>query len=274
MPLAQRRRDSTEPKAVDLRIMGEVPIHESASRSRSMNARDARRYARVAGILIIVSLIAGGFGETYVPGKLMASHDVQETARRMAASVGLFRASFASYLVEAICDLSLTAIFYVLLRPVSRPLSLMAACFGIFGTATFAVGEVFYYAAALPVIDVHVAKALTPDARALFIYLGLTGYSYVFRIFGGLYGIPVMFRGYLIFRSGYLPRVLGGLVLVGGAGFVIKNFVAVLAPHYDSMAYVLPLAVAMVSLAVWFLVNGIDRVGWEQLAMVARDEAR
>ena len=66
-----------------------------------MNARDAQHYARVAGILLIVSIPAGGFGESYVPGKLMVASDIAETARRMAASLGLFRASFASYLIEA-----------------------------------------------------------------------------------------------------------------------------------------------------------------------------
>jgi hypothetical protein len=234
-----------------------------------MNARDAQHYARVAGILLIVSILAGGFGESYVPGKLMVASDIAETARRMAASLGLFRASFASYLIEAMCDITLTAIFYFLLRPVSRPLSLIAACFGVFGTATFAVGEIFYFAAALPVIDPNVAKALTPDARASFIYLCLTLYGYVFSIFTALYGVPVILRGYLIFRSGYLPRVLGGLVMLGGAGFVMKNFVAVLAPQYDSMAFVLPMFVAMVSMAFWFLVKGIDRACWEQLEGVS-----
>jgi len=131
-----------------------------------MNARDAQRYAQTAGVLIVVSFLAGGFGESYVPAKLTAANDFAETARRMTASVGLFRAGFASYLIEAACDLSLTAIFYVLLRPVSRPLSLVAACFGVFSTATFAVGEIFYFLAALPVIDANVARALTPDARA------------------------------------------------------------------------------------------------------------
>lgn len=234
-----------------------------------MNPRDAQRYARVAGVLLIVSLVAGGFGESYVPGKLIAANDLAETARRMASSVGLFRASFASYLIEATCDLSLTAIFYLLLQPVSRPLSLIAACFGVFGTAIFAVGEIFYFAAALPVIDANVAKALTPDARASFIYLCLTVFGYVFNIFGAFYGIPVMLRGYLIFRSGYFPRVLGGVVMLGGAGFVIKNLVVVLVPQYDSMAFALPVFVAMVSMAFWFLVKGVDRARWEQLALVS-----
>ncbi|GGA04075.1 DUF4386 domain-containing protein [Dyella caseinilytica] len=230
-----------------------------------MNARDAQFYARVAGILLVVSLVAGGFGESYVPDKLMAANDPVEVARTMAASVGLFRASFAVYLIEAMCDVTLTAIFYILLRPVSRPLSLIVVCFGILSTATFAAGEIFYFSAALPVIDSDVAKALTPDARTAFIYLCLTVYGYVFSIFAAFYGIAVMLRGYLIFRSGYLPRVLGALIMLGGASFIVKNFTAVLMPQCDSALMVLPMLIAMASMAFWFIAKGIDCAGWQQL---------
>ncbi len=71
-----------------------------------------------------------------------------------------------------------------------------------------------------------------------------------------------MLRGYLIFRSGYLPRVLGLLVLLGGAGFFAKNFVSLLAPRHDSMAYVLPMLLAMLSMALWFLIKGINTTAW------------
>jgi hypothetical protein len=230
-----------------------------------MNSNEARRYARVAGGLVVISLLAGGFGESFVPGKLIVAGDFRETSLRVAGSLGLFRAGFVSYMVEAACDLCLTAIFYVLLRPVSRPLSLITAFFGLFGTATFAVGEIFYYAAALPQIDAHFAAALSPDARTRFAYLCLKLYGTVFNIFGGFYGASTMLRGYLFFRSGYLSRVLGGLLLLGGAGFIIKNLCAVLAPQYDSMLLVLPMFVAMLGMAVWLPLKGIDPNQWERL---------
>lgn len=224
-----------------------------------MNSNEAERYARVAGVLVAISLLAGGFGESFVPGKLIVAGDFQETSLRVAASLGLFRAGFVAYMIEAACDLSLTAIFYLLLRPVSRPLSLITAFFGLFGTVTFAVGEIFYYIAALPQIDAHFAASLSPDARIRCAYLCLKIYGTVFNIFAGFYGIETMLRGYLFFRSGYLSRVLGGLLLLGGAGFIIKNLCAVLAPQYDSMLLVLPMLVAMLGMAVWLPLKGLDR---------------
>jgi Domain of unknown function (DUF4386) len=227
-----------------------------------MTAPEAQRYARIAGILLLISLVAGGFGESYVPGKLLAATDLAETGRNIAASLGLIRASFAAYLIEAACDLALTAIFYVLLRPVSRPLSIIALCFGLFSTITFAVGEIFYFTASLPYTDADIIKVFSPEARQTISYLGLTLYGYIFALFTGFYGIAVMLRGYLIYRSGYLPRALGALVMLGGAGFLTKNILFLLAPQHDSMLFVLPMLLAMLSMAVWFLIKGINAAAW------------
>lgn len=228
-----------------------------------MNATDAQRYARIAGVLLLVSLIAGGFGESYAPDKLFSAASAAETAHHIAASVGFFRAGFAAYMVEAMCDLSLTAIFYLLLRPVSRPLALIAFCFGLFGTATFATGEILYFAAGLPIIDADVARELSPHAALALSYMGFTVYGYIFAIFSAFYGVETAIRGYLVFGSGYLPRWIGVLLVIAGAGFVIKNFLAVLAPQHDSMLLVAPTLLAMLSFGIWLLAKGVDRERWQ-----------
>jgi len=230
-----------------------------------MDAVRAQKYARVAGVLYVVSLVAGGFGESYVPQTLHIANDVAGTAHRMAASAGLFRASFAAYLVEAACDLTLTVLLYALLRPVSRTLSLLAACFGLFGTIIFAAGEIFYFAAALPVVDSHVARLISLDAQATLTYLCLTIFNYVFGIFAAFYGIAGVVRGFLIFRSGYLPRALGVILICGGLSFVSFNFLLVLAPKYNPPYAIAPMVLAMVSMMLWLLVKGVDRTHWDEM---------
>ena len=227
-----------------------------------MTASEAQRYARLAGILLLISLIAGSYGESYIPAKLLAATDIAETARRVASSLGLIRASFAAYLIEAACDLTLTAIFYALLRPVSRPLSLIVACFGLFSTATFAVGEIFYFTASLPFSDPDMIKVLSPELRQTIPYLCLTVFGYIFVLFTGFYGLAEILRGYLIVRSRYLPRWLGILVALGGAGFLAKNIVFLAAPQHDSPFFVLPTLLAMLSMAFWLLIKGINPAAW------------
>ncbi len=229
-----------------------------------MNPDQAQRYARAAGILLAISLLAGGFGESFVPDSLLVPADFHATGLRLAASLPLFRAGFLAYLVEAACDLSLAAIFYLLLRPVSRPLALITTFFGIFGTATFAVGEIFYYAAALPTIDPHFAAALTPDARAAFAYICLKIFATIFNIFAAFYGAETLLRGYLVFRSGYLPRAIGALLMLAGTGFILKNLCVVLAPRYDSPLLIFPMLIAMLAMALWLSIKGIDRQRFAQ----------
>jgi hypothetical protein len=228
-----------------------------------MNAGTAQQYARGIGVLYVISLAAGGFGESHVPNTLIIANDLAGTARRMANSVGLFRASFAAYLIEATCDVTLNVLLYALLRPVSRNLSLLAACFGLMGTAVFAAGEMLYFAAALPALDADVARVISPEANAALTYLCLTIYGYGFGIFATFYGSAAVVRGYLILRSGYLPRALGAIVIIGGASFIVKNFLIVAAPRYDLPYVIFPMFVAMASLMLWLLIKGINRAQWD-----------
>ena len=80
------------------------------------------------------------------------------------------------------------------------------------------------------------------------------------------YGVASMIRGYLIFRSGYLPRFLGVLLAFAGLGFVTRNFALILAPAYASDVLLLPMSIAALSLTVWFLAKGIDVAKWEARA--------
>ena len=228
-----------------------------------MNAGTAQQYARWIGALYLVSLIAGGWGESHVPNTLLVANDLAGTAQRMAASMELFRSSFAAYLIEAACDITLNVLLYALLRPVSRNLALLAVCFGLMGTAVFAAGELLYFTAALPSADADVARVISPEAKATLTYLCLTIYGYGFGIFAVFYGIAAGLRGYLIFRSGYLPRALGVILVLGGASFIAENFLIVLAPQYHLPYVVAPMLLAMASLMLWMLVKGISGPGWD-----------
>src|ERR1041385_5983262 len=102
-------------------------------------AEPIQRYARITAVLLLLSVIFGGIGESYIPGRIIVTGDAAATARNIVEHPLLFRAGFATYLVEGICDIALSALFYLLLRPVSRSLALFAAFLGVFSTAMSAV---------------------------------------------------------------------------------------------------------------------------------------
>src|SRR6267143_2619736 len=110
---------------------------------------NVQRYARIAGGLFLLSIVAGGFGEAYVPSKLIVSGDAAATVANIKNFDFLYRLGFAAFLIESLCDITLALILYSLLKPVSKQLSLLAAFFGLIGTALFAFAELFYFAPVL-----------------------------------------------------------------------------------------------------------------------------
>jgi hypothetical protein len=93
--------------------------------------------------------------------------------------------------------------------------------------------------------------------------LSLKMYGLGGGIFMVFYGIATSLRGYLIYRSGYLPKALGVLLALAGVGFIVSNFVLVLAPAYASNFLLLPMFLATVSVTAWLLVKGVDLQKWE-----------
>src|SRR5438445_856745 len=231
----------------------------------TVRSASVQAYARVAGVLCLISIVAGGFGEAYVPSKLIVSADATATAKNIHAFDSLFRMGFAIYLVEAVCDIALSLLFYVLLKPVRKDLALLAAFFGLVSTALFAVAELFYYAASLVLGGSAYLKTFSPDQLNTLALLSLKLYGRGAGIFMVFYGMASVLRGYLIYRSGYLPKVLGALLAFAGLGFIAKNFALVLAPAYASDLLLLPMFLAALSLTVWLLVKGVDVEKWERV---------
>ncbi len=135
-------------------------------------------WVRIAGVLLLLTIVAGGFGEFYVPSRLIVSADAAATAKNIRDSGWLFRVGFASYLVEAVCDIALALIFYILLRPVRKDLALLAAFFGLVSTALFAVAELFYFAASIILGGAGYLKTFSPDQLNTLALLSLKLYGY------------------------------------------------------------------------------------------------
>src|SRR5229473_5355642 len=134
---------------------------------------DVQRYARIAGVLFLFSLVAGGFGEAYVPSKLIVSGDAAATVANLRNFDFLYRLGFAAFLIESLCDIALALILYALLKPVNKYLSLLAAFFGLIGTALFAFAELFYFAPLLIMRGTDYLKPFAPDQLNSLILLSM-----------------------------------------------------------------------------------------------------
>jgi hypothetical protein len=232
-------------------------------------AASARRYVRLAAALMVVTIFAGGFGEMYIPSKLIVGSDASATAAHLRESQPLFRAGFAAYLVEATCDIALAWLFFILLRPVHRDLALLTVFFGLVSTATFAAAEMVYFSSSLVLRDAAYLRSFTSDQQNTIALLAVKTYNLGAGVFMVFYGIAMVIRGVLMFRSGYLPKFLGALVAVAGLGFTTKAFLVVLAPRFASSLLLLPMFLAVVSMIVWFFSRGIDAAKWDESVRAA-----
>jgi hypothetical protein len=223
-------------------------------------------YARIGGVLFLVSIVAGGFGEGLAPSQLIAPGDAAATARHILTSDTLFRAGFASYLVEGLCDAALTAVFFVLLRRVDLGLTVGVVVFRIMATATFAFAELFYFAPSVLLTNDSYLKTFSTDQLNTLALMSLNLYGVGGSMSLAFYGAASIGIGYLIFRSQYLPWWLGIAWIIGGACFVLRTFTSVLFPAFPGGILQAPQIVAILLLAIWFLVKGVDVAKWEAAA--------
>ena len=222
-----------------------------------------KAYCRAAGILLILTMIGGWFGEIYIPSQIGGA-DAAERVAQLRLNDGLFRLGFAAYLVEAVSDVVLAWLFYVLLRPVHRDLALLSAFFGIVSMSLFAVVQMFYFTAPMFLGGsrylAHFSGQELEGLASAFVSIS-GNLSGLFMLF---YGLAWIVRGYLTFRSGYLPRFLGLLMLLAGTGFVAKNILKVLAPAFSSDLLLAPMFLNVLAVAIWMLAKGVDADKWHE----------
>ena len=223
-----------------------------------------QRYARAAGIMFLISFVAGSFGEFYVPSKLIVVGNAAATVSNIVDHEMLFRLGFAGYLLEALCDVGLALVLYVLLKPVHRNLALLSAFLGLISTALFAVCEMFFFCAPLLVKSPGFAQSFSKEQLDALVYFFVRVYAVGAGLFMVFYGSASLIRGYLIYRSGYIPRFLGVLSGLVGIGFIVKNFTLVLAPAYSSDLLLSPAPITILVLTVWFLAKGVDVDKWKE----------
>jgi hypothetical protein len=229
--------------------------------------------SRAAGILLILTIAGGWFGEMYVPSTMITG-DPATTADQLRRNASLFRLGFAAYLVEAFSDVVLAWLFYVLLKPVNRDLALLSAFFGLVSMTLFAVTKMFYFFAPTFLGGSPYLAAFPADQREALAGLFLSIYAGLSGLFMLFYGTAWMLRGWLTFRSGYLPRFLGVLMAAAGLGFVAKNVTKVLAPAYSWDVLLAPMFLNAIALAGWMLARGVDRAKWDQAGGGGRANGR
>ena len=224
-------------------------------------------YARTGGVLYLIIIVLGLFGEAFVRDKLIVSGDATATANNIMASQLLWRIGVAGNLVHLVCAVALTLIFYVLLRPVNKNLALLAAFFNLVSIAVEVLIKLDLFAVLFLLGGADYLKVFEPRQLHALAYLALKSHGYGFGISLVFFGFECLVLGYLIFKSGYFPRILGILMQIAGLCYLTNSFALFLAPTFADMifpAILVPAFIGESSLCLWLIVKGVNVPKWKE----------
>jgi hypothetical protein len=227
-----------------------------------------RLKARIAGALYLFGV--GNLFAMVVRSRLVVSGDAAATAHNILAHETLFRLAFAADLIP-IVYVAVTALYYDLFKPVNRNLSLNAAFFGLVGCALWAFNCLFSLAPLVLLGGSHYLSVFNGEQLQALALTFLNLHAQGSNITMVPFGFHVILIGYLIFRSMFLPRILGVLLAIAGLCYLINSFASFVFPEFAArlVPYILmPGAVEMV-LAVWLLVMGVNVQRWKEQASAA-----
>jgi hypothetical protein len=164
-----------------------------------------------------------------------------------------------------VCAVAITLILYVLLKPVSRSLSLLASFFNLVSIGIEAISGVSLFAVLFFYDGASYLKSFEPNQLYALAYLCLKSYDYGFGISLVFFGCCLFFYGYLIFRSGYFPKTIGVLLTVASLSYLTNSFVLFIAPALAGAIFpILVLAfIGEAAFCVWLIVKGVNLPQWE-----------
>jgi hypothetical protein len=226
-----------------------------------------QRYARTGGALYLAIIVLGAFAEGFVANKLVVAGDAATTAANILASPGLWRLSVAGDLIVVICAVPLLWIEYLLLRPVSKQLVLLAVLFNLVSLAVEAISKVFLLVVMPALGSADYLKAFDPHQLQILANLALGSHDVAFNIALIFFGFTCIVNGYLIFRSGYLPKFVGILMQIAGLSYLTACFAALFAPAFADLitpAILLPPLIGESSFCLWLLVKGVNIAKWKE----------
>ena len=225
----------------------------------------------MAGFLYLAYFVAFFFADNGVHYTAVGPVDGAAIAHNIMASEWLFRIGFTSFLLAAVFFLLSAWALYVLLKPVNKDLALLFVLLNLGGVAIWCISQLFEFATLLLLSGADYLKVFQADQLQALAMLFLSLYQNGFMIAQLLLNLWLFPLGYLVFKSGFLPRILGILLIIDGFAMLIWFFQFFLCPGYEVISTV-GLAASFIAeglLCLWLLIKGVNVEQWEKRAAEA-----
>jgi hypothetical protein len=221
------------------------------------------KLARLAGLLYLIVVVFGVYRLVYVPSQIIVHDDMHATINHIVASEFLFRSGIASALVEQVAFLFLPLVLFRLLHTVDKPMAVLMVVLVIVSVSIALAGLSYQLDVLALVSEAQHGQVSAPGQLELLVKQSFNAYDnglLITELFWGLWLFPF---GYLVFKSGLLPKILGVFLMIGCFSYVGEVFGSILFAHYSATVisiYIrLPAAVGEIGTCLWLLLMGVRR---------------
>jgi Domain of unknown function (DUF4386) len=226
-------------------------------------------WARWAGILYLIVIAIGLYGEAGIRNALIVPGDSVATAHNILAAEFLWRLGVAGQYLLLLCAVGLTMAWYVLLRPVNRNLALLLVFFALVSLAVESVSALHLQAVLAPLSGAAYLHTADPQQAYAAAYLSVVAHAGAFGLALVFFGVECLIAGYLIRRSGFFPAAIGWLMQLAGLCYLLNSFAMVLFPPLHARlfpAILVPSFIGESAFCLWLLIRGVDADAWRQRA--------
>ena len=228
-----------------------------------MNTNSPQKTARVAACVFLGIFFLGMSTELFIRPGMIVTGDAASTVRNIAASETLFRLSLVSDLLRQVLLMLLPLVLYKLLKPVDKTIAALMVIFALVGVSISMLNEINHFAVLLLSSNagyLPVFKADQLNAMVMF-FLELRKYgTYIPQILS----VWVLLLGHLVFKSGFLPRILGILLMLGGLCYTVSAVLFLLYPNFSATIFGLFAFIGESLFYLWLLIKGINVEEWEE----------
>jgi len=222
------------------------------------NVNSTKKTARIAGVLYVLLTLTGVFSLIYVPTTLVVFGDATATAENIRSSELLFRSGILSGLVSNVIFVFLVLALYRLLKETSHKQAMLMVTLVVISVATGFANTINQLGALIALSGADFLSVFEKpelDAIAyLFIRLNSWGIQ-IIQIFWGLWLFPF---GLLVYRSGFIPKILGVLLMIAGFGYLLGSFMFQILPQYNDAlsTFIMVLEMGELPIIFWLLIVG------------------
>lgn len=226
--------------------------------------KTSRKTSRLTGVLYLIIIATGMFAEFFVRANLIVSSDASATTNNIIASESLFRLNIFSDLVMIICDVGLAILFYLLLKPVSKPLALLASFFRLAQATSLGVNLLNMFFVLQLISGANYLAVLEPNQLQAFIMMFLESHSTGYTLALVFFGFNLIILGVLMYKSGYFPKTLGVMIIIAASAYLLDAFAKILLINYNSyqeiitVAVLAPAFIGELALCLWLLFRGVE----------------